>query len=278
MNNAGRFWILVAGYSLAAFFASCKTHSGAPPEETGNLHSVGTFSKESRLVRFPSGNSFDPTKYKLDASAEAEIVSWLRDKTTLFTNADFSAFFAQAKVDGLTDAETAGVIYYTRAGYRDFANYFAKISERTGLSAPPGGPAPDDEMLEALFRAAVSAVNKLKADSGDAYFGAQLPVDETLKSLKVGGWFQNRNFTSSSLDIDIANRFAGRGAEPPDLNKGSFMFILRNRKNGAFISRYSLYPNEKEILYSPNYPFKVQSVTRLDGKGGPPRYDVVLSD
>lgn len=80
------------------------------------------------------------------------------------------------------------------------------------------------------------------------------------------------------MDEDIAARFAGRGAEPPDLEKGSFLFILKDRKHGADIDGYSMYPLEREILYMPNHPFKVQSIKRVNEPGDPPQFNVMLTD
>ena len=110
---------------------------------------------------------------------------------------------------------------------------------------------------ELFFKAAVSGVNKLPAYQGTVYFGAALSQDY-LDELKTGSSFVNRNFLSTSKDLEVARRFAQPGMDARQ-DSVRVIFEVEDSCHGRDISSFSAVQSEKEVLFLPMHPFKVVS-------------------
>ena len=244
--------------------------------QTRETSSTTESDASTSLIKFPSGNSFQPESFRLDQASEEQIVTWIAQKTTLAAQSDYRNRLAKGLQAGLSKAEVSALYYYSDSGYLDFAAYFRKDkSERYGI----GGGQPSDEMLEQLFRATTSALNKLDKAEGDVFFGAILPGKPYLASLQPGSVFQNQNFTSTSRNLKTAMTFTGRNVHNPyGEGNASFFFKIERSKNGRFIGPYSQSTAEEEVLYLPNHMFRVRSITPVNNAGGQAQYDVVLTD
>jgi hypothetical protein len=115
----------------------------------------------------------------------------------------------------------------------------------------------NDNQVEPLFLATISAINKLPKHKSSVYFGACLDLKTFLPLLKPGKFFSQRNFTSTSLSQEVAFGFSS--CTPGNIEMGSMMFTIENSHSGSDVSEFSAIRAEKEILFLPGQPFRVKS-------------------
>jgi ADP-ribosyltransferase exoenzyme len=237
-------------------------------------------------LRLPTGKTINPATYRLEAPVEKSIAEWYKKYADDSLGERFSYARAAAEKSGLSLAEFFGIYFYTSKGYVDFVDYFSM-----GEKLMRSGQKLDGrfftmplsfEMVDSLFRAAISGFNKLPVSRSSSYFGATMPIDDILPNLKVGAIFRSQNFTSTTAEREVALGYAGRNlagevAGSARRGYGSFLFKVENGTKGASVAQLSNVPGESEVLFRPNHPFRVKSITKVNGDG-PAAFDVVLTD
>lgn len=87
------------------------------------------------------------------------------------------------------------------------------------------------------------------------YRGAE-PYDPDLRTLEVGKQFTHKHFTSTSLDMRIAQQFAAKNSGQPTHH---YIFVLSNAEQGAPVHFFSAL-SEQEILLKADTRFVVTDV------------------
>jgi hypothetical protein len=159
--------------------------------------------------------------------------------------------FEKAEKMGLSHAETLAMILYSANLFKDFVKY---LSSEKNVTYTGGS----DKDVEAVFLAAISAVNKLPKHKSTVYFGSCLPLDIFLPLLKPGEIFSQRNFTSTSKDMDIAESFSQCFQD----KSGEMIFTIEESHSGADISSISSHFREEEVVFLPSHPFRVKSINK----------------
>lgn len=236
-----------------------------------NAEISGLFDGRKETVKLADGTVISAKNYKLDDRIRLELEK-LMDQGDLYPKPRESPEMKAAVEKGLSWAEALGIYHYSRGGYNDYMAYWG------GGDFHWAHGRATKEQIGWLILATISGLNKLPKFQGTVYFGAALSLKEFLPLLKEGQPFYQRNFTSTSLDLAVAEKFS-RNNLKKDL--GSFIFTIENSATGSDIVPYS-YWSEKEVLFSPAHQFRVKSV-KLNGEipiqgGSVPRYEIVLGE
>lgn len=231
----------------------------------------GLFDGRKETVKMADGTVISTKDYKLDDRIRTELEK-LMDLGELYTKPRESKEMKTAVEMGLNWAEALGIYHYSRGGYNDYMAYWGGDDYHWAHGRATR------EQIGWLILATISGLNKLPKFNGTVYFGAALSLKEFFPLLKEGHPFYQGNFTSTSLDMAVAEKFSRGNLEK---GRGSFLFTIENSATGSDIAPYS-YWNEKEVLFKPSHKFRVISV-KLNGEiplqdGSAPRYEIVLGE
>jgi hypothetical protein len=144
----------------------------------------------------------------------------------------------------LTKDEVLGIHDYTTTeGYRTMNNFLRDGEVQTGTTR---------EALESRVQRTVDGLSKLPRHEGVTMRGTDLPED-VLKQWEPGATIGDRAFMSTSVDPEVAERFA----------QGKNAFLRIEGRSGVDIDPLSEYgassygPSEAEILFKPGTEFEV---------------------
>jgi hypothetical protein len=265
-------------FTFSAFIASfllsqgCKNSENLDQTESDIL---GKAINGEWTVKLRDGRTIKTSEYSLDAESSKVIQGLIDDELK-----DYVPLFKSqvANNDQLSVPEGFAVYMYTMTFYLDFKTYLeAKPNQFYSVQI-------NDSQMAALFLGVISAVNKLPKFKGTTYFGAILPEQETLESIKPGKTFINSNFTSMSQVLSVAEAFSLKDQPITTPGTASFVFELQNGTSGVDIIKFSLNRKESEVLFSPKRPFNVKSIKKIrnlvsEGDGKLPAvYKVILEE
>jgi hypothetical protein len=226
-------------------------------------------SNEKQEITLRDGRVIDVPNYKLDSKTAAIVDGNPSSQNILSVLGPVQNEIVTK--NGLTSAESAALMLYVGNAYRAYAEYLAGATTFSELSEM------SVKEIEALFLATISAVNKFPKTKATVHFGACLPLDVYLPLIRPGEFFSQRNFTSTSMELDTAAIYA-RCIDKPE--HGEMNFTIDNSHSGADISEFSILSFEKEVLFPPAQPFRIKSIkerpkARPDQSVG---YNIVLEE
>lgn len=145
-------------------------------------------------------------------------------------------------IDGLPDAQKNGINHYTKHHYEQMNAYLRGLSDTVSAS--------DSHAIES----ATAALEKSRAPENIVAFRGMRPfgIFNDLHSLKIGTVYQDKGFTSTS--IDKSKSFSGIKVKI-HIPKGS---------KGAYVDSISAFRGEKEFLIPPGAKFRVKSVDAVN--------------
>lgn len=258
---------------------SCKT-----VEDSKNKNLFGGLfgNSQKNYITLKSGKRINVNTYKIDATVEQEVMSWLESEKT-FQRAPTGPQHIYLKGEApillgkhetiLSPAEVSGLVFYSNQGYQAFTAYWnGEEYKRNEDSAPI-----TKKQIESIFLATVSALNQLPKNNETVFFGAPLSLNDWKGLLEPGKIFKQNNFTSTSTKQSIASDFANDFYQSSDESQTVFPYIFSVKANcgGSRIGRYSTYIGEEEILFPPNHEFKVISNSYDEEKKS---YNIELED
>jgi len=136
------------------------------------------------------------------------------------------------------------ICYYSFTGSYLFNNFLRNQNDETI----------DDESLKGLLKIS-ETISKAPAFKKDYYFYRFIEDDSFLKNIKIGGYFIDEGFVSTTRDPFYS----------PGIKQDFGMILLKitipkNMKgSGLFIENFSLFPNEQEFLLHPYSKLKLIS-------------------
>lgn len=109
--------------------------------------------------------------------------------------------------------------------------------------------------------------------SGTVYRGLTLEKSEISETFKVGRIYRDRGFMSCSKCEVRASKFSCLGVPLSRTEERSIILVIES-KSGKDISKFSKYPEEREVLFPPMTGFEVVSI-EVDGWE---EYTIVLKE
>lgn len=233
--------------AMAAFY-SCKATQFT--DQDSSVSSWFNRSPDTQMTLPITNETIDTHKYRMDQKTRDKVIS-LRPEAVM----DASNVALQ-KLNDLDFSEAAAIQGYTEMDYRKFAALFAPDDT-------PGIKVLKTETTVLLFKSTISAINGMERFQGTVFFGQVMPKEYVDNNLRKGDTFSNNNFLSTTLNKEVAEKFARKKVN--DSNKISVIFEVQNSCHGRDISRFSEFPFEKEVLFLPLHPFKVVDAGPISG-------------
>lgn len=116
-------------------------------------------------------------------------------------------------------------------------------------------------------------LQEIKTFCGTVYRGLTIEKSEISETFKVGRIYRDRGFMSCSKDPVRASKFSCLGVPLSRTEERSITLVIES-KSGKDISKFSKYPEEREVLFPPMTGFQVVSI-EVDGWE---RYTIVLKE
>jgi hypothetical protein len=262
-------------FALLICIAGCQSIQVPRDQESqdSNLNSIfsGFSFGNSQKYKLPSGRVVNLSEYVIEPNVQSALEKnpFKIHLGELKVNEAFQDRLKLMKEFGVSEIEVAALVAYSTWSY----NYFKKYLD--GDEIPTERSLIDASQIEPLFLATVAAFNKLPKNKSTLYFGACLNLNAYLPLLKRGKIFNQRNFTSTSRNLEIARPFA---TCDQSTGLGSFIFTVHDSQLGADVSKVSFVPGEEEILFIPGQPFRVKGINKLpvDSDVEAPQYEVDL--
>jgi hypothetical protein len=193
-------------------------------------------------------NLVDLTRYVTPTEQHAEMEKAVKAAITPTTYQSYVTKLAKyreeakagkrsAPPEGLEEYEIHAIMHYTSSAYRTMNQALRKL----------GGKLPKD--YEVIVKAASSGLNKIKGTDCTAYRGTSLP-DFIFNQLREGSHYYDGAFLSSSYAKKSA--FGGKHK------------LVIHSTNCKYVDSISVFPHEKEVLWTPGTDFLV---TAIDGAG-----------
>lgn len=243
------FW-----FTLLLSFAGCKHKSTDEPTSSEQFN---FFNAKEEKFETLDGKEILLREYKLTSEVTERIKQIIKAHFGLRELQKYPTY-KKAVQNGLNEFEATSLIYYTGGGARLFGEW---LSDRTMKSE-------DDDLssvdIEALFLGTISGLNKLPPSNSRLYFGATLTERYLKDYIQKGKLWSNNNFTSTSLDREVAETFATGSNDKSDKR---CIFIIDNSTHGRKIDEFSSYPKEKEVLFIPMQQFKIISTSNEKKSG-----------
>lgn len=232
---------------IAAFY-SCK--GAQTSDQDSSASSWFNRAPDTQMTLPITNETIDTHKYRMDQKTRDKVKS-LRPETVM--NASNVAL---QKLNNLDFTEAAAIQGYTDMDYKKFVALFAPDDA-------PGVKTLKTESTVLLFKSTISAINGMERFQGTVFFGQVMSKEYVDNNLRKGDTFSNNNFLSSTLSKEIAEKFARKKVNASD--KMSVIFNVQNSCHGRDISRFSDFPQEKEVLFLPLHPFKVVDSAPVPG-------------
>jgi len=119
----------------------------------------------------------------------------------------------------------------------------------------------------------IEDLQNVKCFKGTVYRGLTLRKSEILTTFKVGKVYRDMGFMSTSKSEVIAQKFNCLGVPLSRTENRSIILVIES-KTGKDVSKFSQYPEEREVLFLPLTGFEVLSVE----KDGWEEYTIVLKE
>jgi hypothetical protein len=244
LDEVSQMKLNIFGFSILLFFAGCK-HS--PAEHPTSSEQFNFFKPKEEKFKTHDGTQISLHDYSLTSDVTQKVKQILKTHFGL-RELKKQPSYKKAEQNGLNEIEATSLIYYTGGGARLFGEWLndrAMNSEDDDLSSID---------IESLFLGTVAGLNKLPASDSRLYFGAVLPERYFKDNIQKGKFWSNSNFTSTSTDREVAEKFATGIKEDSDKK---CIFVIDKSTLGRKIDEFSIYPEEKEVLYLPLQKFRI---------------------
>lgn len=236
----------ILGFIVIALLVGCK-HMAADQETS--TAKFGFFKNNNEKFRTKDGAEISLHDYKITPAVDERINKIIASHFGL-GELKKEKTYKKAMENGFSETEATSLLLYTGSGaalYSEWLKNRDYKSEDENLTAIE---------IESLFLGTISALNKLQVSKpiSRLYFGQALPEGYFKESFQKGMIWSHGNFTSTSLDREIAEKFATGIKEDSDKK---CIFQIENSSLGRKIEEYSFYPEEKEVLFLPMQKFRI---------------------
>jgi len=119
----------------------------------------------------------------------------------------------------------------------------------------------------------IEDLQNVKCFKGTVYRGLTIHKSEISTTFKVGKVYRDMGFMSTSKSEVIAQKFNCLGVPLSRTDNRSITLVIES-KTGRDISKFSEYPEEREVLFLPLTGFEVLSIE----KDGWEEYTIVLKE
>jgi len=116
---------------------------------------------------------------------------------------------------------------------------------------------------DSLVSQIVEELEQVRRFTGTVYRGLTLDKSEIKLTFVVGRIYRDMGFMSTSKDYTISQKFNALGVPLSRTDNRAITLVIES-KTGRDVSRFSQYPEEKEVIFKPLTGFEVISI-EMDG-------------